>query len=423
MGGQRRGWLLAAILTLLGITGLVVGGAWLWATRRNNPLHAAAIHQTTPATLSSDPTRPQCRSPLTPDRPLRLWIGGDSLAGSLGPALGEKTAHTGVVAPTFDSRPSSGLASPSFFNWPEHATTEMARLNPEVVVFIMGTNDFSFTESTRVDAQGVPEWRVSYARLVEQILGILGRNGRPVIWIGAPTLRDGEKDSGVRKVNEVAREVVERNADATYVDAYKLFSGLDGGYAATLPGVDGVPTRVRTSDGIHFTTKGAELLSAHVFALLDARCHIRDQKVLDHPQPVHEAPGSSQLPVPKIEPKSTSTTTSTPTSTTTPASTPSTSTTTTSTTGAPTTTSHAPLVTTSLGLPPGCSALGSPAWPTRSPLPPRPSPTQHAWSTRRAVISRTRRTTTVASRSRSSTSTRCSHTTSRTRRAPSKVAA
>src|SRR5262245_23759227 len=42
-----------------------------------------------------------CRSPLTSDDPLRLWIGGDSLAGSLGPALGEAAADTGVVEPTF----------------------------------------------------------------------------------------------------------------------------------------------------------------------------------------------------------------------------------------------------------------------------------------------------------------------------------
>src|SRR5262245_38142032 len=33
------------------------------------------------------PARP-CRAPLTADDPLRLWIGGDSLAGSLGPSLG-----------------------------------------------------------------------------------------------------------------------------------------------------------------------------------------------------------------------------------------------------------------------------------------------------------------------------------------------
>ena len=313
MSGQRRGGLLVAILTLVGIIGLVVGGAWFWATRRDSPLHAAGVHQTTPATLSSDPTRLRCRSPLSPDHPLQLWIGGDSLAGSLGPALGKKTARTGVVEPTFDSRPSSGLASPSFFNWPQHATTEMARLRPEVVVFIIGTNDFSFTESSRADAQGIPEWRALYARLVEEILGILGRDGRPVIWIGAPTLQDGQKDAGVRKVNQVARQVVGHNADATYVDAYKLFSGHDGGFAATLPGVDGVATRVRTSDGIHFTPKGAELLAAQVFAVLDARCRIRDQEVLDHPQPVHESPGSSQLPPTSSGPRSTPSTSSTPT--------------------------------------------------------------------------------------------------------------
>jgi hypothetical protein len=315
MGGQRRGRFLAAILTMLSVVGLAVGGVWAWATRRDVSLHAAAVHQTTPATLRSEPTRPLCRSPLSPHRPLELWIGGDSLAGSLGPALGKEAANTGVVAPTFDSRPSSGLASPSFFNWPAHATTEMARLQPEVVVFIMGTNDFSFTENTRVDAHGVPLWRAAYARLVDQMLAILGRDGRPVIWIGAPTLSSNELDAGVRKVNEVAREVVNRRADAVYVDAYKLFSRLDGGFADRLPGVDGVPTRVRTPDGIHFTPMGAELLAAHVFALLDARCRIRDQEVLDHPQPVREAPGSSQLPVPKIEPRSTPT--SVPTTTTT----------------------------------------------------------------------------------------------------------
>src|SRR5712691_7268197 len=72
----------------------------------------------------------KCRAPLNPDDPLRLWIGGDSLAGSLGPSLGDQTAKTGVVLPTFDSRPSSGLASPSFFDWPKHALEEMQRVHP-----------------------------------------------------------------------------------------------------------------------------------------------------------------------------------------------------------------------------------------------------------------------------------------------------
>ncbi|MBV8952031.1 MAG: hypothetical protein JOZ99_14230, partial [Actinobacteria bacterium] len=71
---------------------------------------------------------------LTPDQPLRLWIAGDSLAGSLGPSLGDMTAATGVVQPVYDSRVSSALTTPSFFDWPKHAAGEVARLQPEAVV-------------------------------------------------------------------------------------------------------------------------------------------------------------------------------------------------------------------------------------------------------------------------------------------------
>ena len=71
-----------------------------------------------------------------------MWVGGDSLAGSLGPSLGTIAGATGVVQPYFDSRVSSGLTNPTFFDWPSHAEKEMARLNPEIAVFIIGANDY-----------------------------------------------------------------------------------------------------------------------------------------------------------------------------------------------------------------------------------------------------------------------------------------
>ncbi len=78
---------------------------------------------------------------MSVDQPLRLWIAGDSLAGSVGPALGQMTADTGVVAPEYDSRVSSGLLSPNFFDWPDHAKQQLDVIDPEVVVFLVGTND------------------------------------------------------------------------------------------------------------------------------------------------------------------------------------------------------------------------------------------------------------------------------------------
>ena len=148
--GRRRRirtvlWSVVVVVVLLGGTAgaLVATGRAPWVTSATDEPNRSVDQEHPPLVDAADPsTRGAQRRALTPDDPLRLWIAGDSLAGSLGPSLGEITAKTGVVAPVYDSRVSSGLANPSFFNWPKHATTELARLRPEAVAFIIGTNDY-----------------------------------------------------------------------------------------------------------------------------------------------------------------------------------------------------------------------------------------------------------------------------------------
>ncbi len=118
----------------------------------------------------------------------------------------------------------------------------MARLNPEVAVFIMGANDWTTPRSTPVDASGEPAWKAEYATRVEAMVRVLegtGDDPRPVYWVGSPTLQDKKKDAGAREVNTIARAVVARHPSATYVDAYQLFSSPTGTYTATLAGPDG----------------------------------------------------------------------------------------------------------------------------------------------------------------------------------------
>jgi hypothetical protein len=277
---------------------------------------------TLPRTTTTVDTRPKCRSPLTEAVPLKLWIGGDSLAGSLGPSLGNTAAATGVVAPVYDSRVSSGLANPTFFDWPKHATQEMARLQPEVVAFIIGTNDYMvppvtasvstratttttttlpFTTTTTVpfDAAGQPPWRAAYAAQVERMLQILigdGPVGRTVYWIGAPILKDPRMDAGASQVSEVAREVIARHPEATYVDAHALFADPNGHYTASLPGLNGKPVLMRAGDGVHLTPDGGDRLGNAVMQLIDARCHVRAQAVAGVTQPVIQTKGSTAIP-------------------------------------------------------------------------------------------------------------------------------
>jgi hypothetical protein len=329
---------LSAVALFLSDTLRARGGA--------EPALAARVPTTTGATVPA--ALLGCRSGLTPDSPLRLWIGGDSLAGSLGPSLGEQTAATGIVQPVYDSRVSSGLSSPGFFDWPGHATDEMARLNPEVVVFIVGVNDWATPRTTPTDASGQPAWRAEYAQRVEEMLDTLEgpttrAQPRPVYWVGAPTLEERRKDVGAREVNAVAAAVVARHPSATYVDAYHLFSSPVGAYTATLAAPNGKSVRVRTADGVHFTPEGGDLLGVTVYGPLDARCRLDAQAVPGQPKPVVQTKGSTQVPgthrdvtdatTPTPPPTTLSTTSSTAASTTT--STTAATTTTTATTSPP----------------------------------------------------------------------------------------
>ena len=93
---------------------------------------------------------------------------------------------------TFDSRVSSGLASPEFFDWPKQATTELAEVDPEVVVFIIGANDYNIARGpSRSTIPGTPTWKAKYKLQIEQMLDILDGDGtRPVYWVGSPTIQD-----------------------------------------------------------------------------------------------------------------------------------------------------------------------------------------------------------------------------------------
>lgn len=342
----RRQRIVAGVIAVVLLIGLALlatetvrfsGGA--------GPILARAAHsQPDAVTSSTAPGRP-CRSPLTVANPLRLWVGGDSLAGSLGPALGAIAGATGVVQPYFDSRVSSGLTNPSFFNWPAQATKEMARLNPEIAVFIIGANDFlapasrpPTTSTTTSTTSSTEPWKVDYIQRVEAMLKTLSAPGRTVIWVGPPPFNKERKsdNDGVRLISEVSQEVIARHPEAIFVDDYKLFVDANGKYAAQLPDANGKLVLMRTGDGVHFTAEGGKRLGRAVFRLINTQCYVESQAVPGATLPTIQtagstlvAPGSAEHPgepiattPPATDPTTTtvrgtkSTTTTTPTTTT-----------------------------------------------------------------------------------------------------------
>jgi hypothetical protein len=298
---RRRRRVVVVVATVL----LVGGSATAFAlTREHDPTHAGSATPAAKVESAGAPTVPpvknlQPKTPprlLTHDAPLDLWVGGDSLAGGLGPALGQIAGATGVVHTQVDYKVSSGLADNGVRNWQERATEAMAQYDPEVVVFEIGTNDAAIVNS-HVNADGVPEWEPQYRSDVAQIMDTLrGPAGhrRTVFWVGAPPMSVSWRDKGVQELDRVFREEAEkRSHDVHYVDMYKLFSGENGGYTSTLRTLSGDVERVRISDGVHLTEAGANYIGAIVFALLDKRFAIEAHQ--DPSQPINweESSGSS----------------------------------------------------------------------------------------------------------------------------------
>jgi hypothetical protein len=290
---KRRSW---KRRLLIGVAGtLIVSGAAFALTSpfRSGSDSAASRSDVGHPAPTAAAVEQHCRTPLNPLDPLRLWIGGDSLAGSLGPSLGELAGKSGVVQPVFDSRVSSGLLSPDFVDWPKHGVEDMTIYNPEVAVFIIGAND---AKNLPKSAEQDPAWRAQYTALVEQMLAALQGNGRTVYWIGAPVMADTAYSEHVKGVNSIFQEVAAKHPGVVYIDAYSLFSTPNGAFSPMLTVPDGKVARVRADDGVHFTPDGGDLLAKTVFDQLNPQCKITEQAVQGVVKTTIEAAGSSSVP-------------------------------------------------------------------------------------------------------------------------------
>ncbi len=226
--------------------------------------------------------------PLNHDDPLRLWIGGDSLAGGMGPVIGEYAEASGVVRAVIDYKISSGLAS-SARDWPEHAEGALDEHDPEAIVFMVGTNDASIVSNDRADWE--PDYRLKVAAMMDELSG--GEEHRTVFWIGAPPMNTDWREEGVVEINRVFEEEALLRPDVVFVDAYKMFEGPEGGYSASIdiPGTGEV--RVRNGDGVHFTPAGAQWLGYNIWRLIDQRWEVGVYAQPDLPIDYETEPGGN----------------------------------------------------------------------------------------------------------------------------------
>jgi hypothetical protein len=175
--------------------------------------------------------------------------------------------NDGYITTRLDSKISSGLARPDYFDWPARLTQAMAGdPRPEAVVFLVGANDYTdLRVDSRTLARGTPEWSAEYRKRAGEVMDIIGRSGAQFYWIGQPIMHDSARSKVAADINAAAMAEAATRPWVHFIDIWAMFTDASGNYATFLPGPDGELVRVRQDDGIHLTRTATTWVSDVVY--------------------------------------------------------------------------------------------------------------------------------------------------------------
>lgn len=249
-----------------------------------------APDETTPTPAAPIGTRPPpepTRTHFTPDRPLRLWIAGDSLVIVPGESLLRSVADNRAITPdrNIDGRLSTGLERPDVYNWFTAVRKEMqVKSKPDAVVVMLGGNDdhgymTGLPAGESINSFGSLAWRKEYRRRVATIMDTVTRNGAYLVWIGLPIAKSPDRTQRYDTINAIVQsEAAKRPGRVAYLDTYFFFAGKNGGYAQYVEDSAGRLVKMRADDGVHFERPAGDLIAAKILERLEKRFDLTSWK-------------------------------------------------------------------------------------------------------------------------------------------------
>lgn len=219
------------------------------------PAAAAAATGTPSPSPSADKPLPR----PTRSRPLRVWFGGDSLAGAPGMAFVSLARATRVMRARSEYRVSSRIVESHNYDWPARMRRVMRSQRPRAVVFMMGGNEggYSVVVNGRYLDFWRSGWKAYYKKRVRLMLNIMFKGGaKRVYWVGLPMMGP-QAYSGInnqmRRINTIVKQELRKHPSARYVDAWRVLT-RNGRYVSSW----------RAGDGIHLSPSGGRRLASAV---------------------------------------------------------------------------------------------------------------------------------------------------------------
>ncbi len=226
------------------------------------------------------PVPPKGPPPLTSPtaaKPMTILEIGDSLGEDLGFGLADELAGDPRVHVLQNAVGDTGLSNEGYFDWPATLARQLQQYHPQLVVVMLGGNDWQgFIANGQVAFAGTKLWTSVYTQRVDELMSEATAAGAHVLWVGLPIMWDPTFGSHMAYLNAIYISQAKRYRDVVFIPTWKLFSNSAGEYAEFLPNASGSLIEVRGSDGIHINPPGGtDLLGDYVVSRIEGIWHIK----------------------------------------------------------------------------------------------------------------------------------------------------
>jgi hypothetical protein len=191
----------------------------------------------------------------------RILVFGDSQAQGLAGGLQRAYRDNHDYRVLDRSKISTGLVSRATYDWQIQARNIAANERFNVAFAMFGAND---RPPVRIEGKINPDLLRSFTEIYGARVAEIAQNfhqaGIPLIWVGHPIVRDADYAEDMSILNAIYLSRAVANG-ASYVSMWDAFKGPDGAFAPFGDGMDGQPTRLRASDGIHMTGAGYDVMA------------------------------------------------------------------------------------------------------------------------------------------------------------------
>jgi hypothetical protein len=198
----------------------------------------------------------------------RALLIGDSLMATVGPTLRTSIVSELKGQANLVTKVGTGLARPDFFDWQKTLRDTASRHRYDSIFIMLGTNDGqSIVDHGSPVPYGTRRWVTLYRERLNQFMTTACSQAKQVYWLGLPPMRENKLHRKAEMINILVRNVVGKHDCMQFISLKPALVDDDGSFTAYVR-QDSQDIKVRSSDGIHFTQKGSQMVANYVLKVV-----------------------------------------------------------------------------------------------------------------------------------------------------------